>query len=108
MVPASQRLLQNGNGAKVSLIGTHKQLHCAKTFPMMSCLFDAVVKPILSYGCEVWGIFCFGYLQPALSLKGMAGSQIPFFRQLSKLRKAISPHGIFVELAEDPWQKISK
>ncbi len=51
MVSALQRLLQNGNGAKASLIAKFKHLHCDKSFPMMRRLFDAVVKPTVSYGC---------------------------------------------------------
>ena len=35
----------------------------------------------------------------------MAGLQIAFFRQILKLRKSISPHVIFAELAEAPWQR---
>ncbi len=70
---------------------------------MMRRLFDAVVKPTVSYGCEVWGTLCSGNLQPGL--KGMAGLQIAFFRQLLKLRRSISPHVIFAELAEAPWQR---
>ncbi len=35
MVPAFQRLLQNGNGAKASLTSKFKHLHCNKSFPMM-------------------------------------------------------------------------
>ena len=70
---------------------------------MMRRLFDAVVKPTVSYGCEVWGTLCSGNLKPGL--KGMAGLQIAFFRQLLKLRTSISPHVIFAELAEAPWQR---
>ncbi len=40
------------------------RLHCNKSFPMMRRLFDAVVKPTVSYGCEVWGTLCSGSLQP--------------------------------------------
>ncbi len=103
MVPAFKRLLQNGNGAKATLIAKFKRLHCNQSFPMMRRLFDAVVKPTVSYGCEVWGTLCSGSLQPGL--KGMAGLQIAFFRQILKLRKSISPHVIFAELAEAPWQR---
>ncbi len=106
MVPAFQRLLQNGNGAKASLIAKFKRLHCNRSFPMMRRLFDAVVKPTVStvsYGCEVWASLCSGNLQPGL--KGMAGLQIAIFRQLLKLRKSISPHVIFAELAEALWQR---
>ncbi len=70
---------------------------------MMRRLFDAVVKSTVSYGCEVWGTLCSGNLKPGL--KGMAGLQIAFFRQLLKLRTSISPHVIFAELAEAPWQR---
>ncbi len=80
MVLAFQRLLQNGNGAKASLIAKCKHLHCDKSFPMLRRLFDAVVKPMVSYGCEVRGILCSGNLQP--ELKGMAALQIAFFRKL--------------------------
>ncbi len=106
MVRAFQRLLQNGNGVKATLFAKFKRLHCNKSFPMMRRLFDAVVKPTVSNGCEVWGTLCSGSLQP--ELKGMAGLQIAFFRQilkLMKLRKSISPHVIFAELAEAPWQR---
>ncbi len=103
MGPAFERLLQNGNGAKATLIAKFKRLHCNQSFPMMRRLFDAVVKPTVSYGCEVWGTLCSGSLQPGL--KGMAGLQIAFFRQILKLRKSISPHVIFAELAEAPWQR---
>ncbi len=53
MVPAFQRLLPNGHGAKAPLIAKFKQLHCDKSFPMMRRLFDTVVKPTVSYSCEV-------------------------------------------------------
>ncbi len=69
----------NGNGAKASLIAKFKHLLCDKSFPMMRRLFGAVVKPTVSYGCEVWGSLCSGNSQPGL--KGMAGFQIAFFRQ---------------------------
>ncbi len=65
MVHAFQWLLQNGNGAKATLIAKFKRLHCNKSFPMMRRLFDAVVKPTVSYGCEVWGTLCSGSLRPS-------------------------------------------
>ncbi len=89
MLPAVQRLLQSGNGARASLIAGSKHLHCDKSFPTMRRLVDAVVKPTVSYGCEVWGTLCSGNLQPGL--KGMAGLQIAFCRQLLKGQGAF-PH----------------
>ncbi len=105
MVPAFQGLLQNEIWAEASLISRFKHLLCDKSFPMMRRLFDAVVKPTVSYayGCEVWGTLCSGKLQPGLN--GMAGLQIAFFCQLLKLRRSVSPHVIFAELAEGPWQR---
>ena len=41
----------------------------------------------------------------AARVKGMAGLQIACFRQVLKRRKSISPHVIFAELAEAPWQR---
>ena len=61
------------------------RLTCDKSFPMMRRLFDAVVKPTVSYGCEVWGTFCTGDLLP--ELRQMTDLQLAFFRQVCRLRK---------------------
>ncbi len=95
LVLAFQRLLQNGIGAKASLAAKFKQLHCNKSFD--EGLVDAIVEPTASYGCEVWATLCFGNLQPGSN--GMDGLQVKFFQQILKLRRGISPHVIFVELA---------
>ncbi len=55
---------------------------------------DAVVKPTVSYGYEIWGTLCSGNLQPGSKGMAPAGLQIAFFRQLLKLRRGISPHVI--------------
>ncbi len=101
MVPAFQRLLQNGNRAKASLIAKFKQLCCNKSFPMIR-RYDAVVKPKVSYGCFVWDTLCPGNLQPGL--KGMVGLQIALSRQLLKLRRGMSTSD-FAGLAEVLWQR---
>ncbi len=54
----------NGNGAKASLIAKFKHLHCNKSFLVMRRLFDAVVKPTMSYRFEVWGTLFSESLQP--------------------------------------------
>ena len=69
---------------------------------MMRRLFDAVVKPTVSYGCEVWGTFCTSDLLP--ELKQITDLQLAFFRQLCRLRKSVFASIIFAELAEVPWQ----
>ena len=36
----------------------HKALMCSQSFPMMRLLFNAVVRPTISYGSEVWAFSC--------------------------------------------------
>ena len=100
-----QRLKQNGTAARVRLAAQYKGLQCDKSFPMMKRLFDAVVFPTCSYGCEVWGTHC--GLKARLSLpkdvKPMADIQISFFRHICQLRKSIPPEVIFSEFNEIPW-----
>ncbi len=105
MTPALKRLLQNGHGARV-LSGSEIQasVHCDKSFPMMRRLFDAIVKPAVSYGCEIWGTLCSGAALPELSKMGAL--QLALFRQLCKLRKSVSASVIFAELAEVPWLRV--
>ena len=67
----------------------------------MRRLFGAVVRPTVSYGCEVWAPACSLALGPGL--KDMLGVQIAFFRQLCHLRKSVTPNIIFREFAERPW-----
>ena len=68
---------------------------------MMRRLFDAVVRPTVLYGCEVWALACSLALVP--QLKDMQDIQLSFFRNLCQLRKSATPHIIFGEFAERPW-----
>jgi len=101
MTFALARLLQNGNGAKSRLAAKYKELDCDKSFPMMRRLFDAVVKPTVSYGCEIWGTFSSTGLSQ--ELKKMTDLQLAFFRQICKLRRSVAAPIVFAELAEVPW-----
>ena len=71
---------------------------------MMRRLFDAIIKPTVSYGCEIWGTLCSGAALPELSKMG--AFQLALFRQLCKLRKSVSSSVIFAELAEVPWLRV--
>ena len=102
MTSALARLLQNGQGARSQLAAKRTELHGDKSFPMMG-LFDAVVKPTVSYGCEVWVTFCTSDLLP--ELKQMTDLQLAFFRQVCRLRKSVRVPIVFAELAEVPWQR---
>ena len=75
--------------------------HVQQVISMMRRLFDAVVRPTVSYGCEVWAPACSLALGP--ELKDMLGVQMAFFRQLCHLRKSVTPDIIFREFAERPW-----
>ena len=98
---AFKRLLQNGNGARARLAAKYKALDCDKSFPMMRRLFDAVVRPTVSYGCEIWGPLCAGGMAP--ELKSMADVQLRFFQGTFHLRKSVAAQAIFAEIAENPW-----
>ena len=75
---------------------------CTKSFPMLRRLFDAVVLPTVSYGCEVCAPTCVGALKP--EVKHMTDIQLAFFRNLGHLRKSVAPPVIFRELVERPWE----
>ena len=71
------------------------------SFPMMRRLFDAVVRPTVSYGCEVWAPACSLALVP--QLKDLQDIQLSFFRNLCQLCRSVTPHVNFREFAERPW-----
>ena len=101
MTEALAKLLQTGKGAAARLSTKHKALMCDKSFPIMRRLFDAFVRPTVSYGCEVWAPACSLALVP--QLKDMQDIQLSFFRNLCQLRKGVTPHIIFRGFAERPW-----
>ncbi len=70
----------------------------------MRRLFDAIVKPAVSYGCEIGGTLCSG--APLPELIRMGALQLAFSRQLCKLRRSVSASVIFAELAEVPWLRV--
>ena len=71
---------------------------------MMRRLFNAIVKPTVSYGCEIWGTSCSGAPLPKLSKMGAL--QLAISRQLCKLMRSVSASVIFAELAEVPWLRV--
>ncbi len=70
----------------------------------MRHLFAAIVKPTVSYGCEIWGASCSGAALPELSK--MEALQLAFLCQLCRLRKSVSAPVTFAELAEVPWLRV--
>ena len=63
---------------------------------MMRRLLDAVVRPTVSYGCEVWGTLSAG--RSVSEIKQMTDIQLAFFRQTLQLRKAVPAPVIFAEM----------
>ena len=100
MTEALARVLQNGKGAAARLSPKHKAMRYDVSFPMMRRLIDAVVRPTVVYGCEVWAPACSLALVP--QLKDMQVIQLSFFRNLCQ-HKSVTPHIIFREFAERPW-----
>ena len=76
MLPAFAKLAQNGKGAAASSSAKHKALMRSKSFSLMRRLFDAVVRPTVSYGCEVWAPACFltSHSDNGSKAQGHAGS----------------------------------
>jgi len=73
--------------------------------PALQCkLFDTLVLPILSYGCEVWGV----------DTKSSAAAEAlhrDFLRRLLGVRKSTANHMVLAELGRFPlqvhfWQQI--
>ena len=68
-------------------------------------LFDTLVKPVLSFGCEVWGP---DWVAPMCTkgnfCKGLAETQVhfPFMRQSMGVRKSTSTAVMMEELHRDP------
>ena len=98
---ALKRLAQNAVGALSQLRSKFKRLMCDTSFPMVRRLFYALILPAVSYGSEVWGLLCSPVLPP--DIKKMADIQVSFLRQLSYLKRSVTPIIMFRELAEKPW-----
>ena len=78
---------------------------CTSWYPALQCkLFDTLVLPILSYGCEVWGVD---------TNCGAAAEALhrDFLRRLLGVRKSTANHMVLAELGRFPlqvhfWQQI--
>ena len=68
---------------------------------MMRKLFDAVMRPTVLYGCEVWCTICIDNMLPELG--SMAGIQLDFFRHAFHRSKSVAAQTIYLETAEVPW-----
>ncbi len=78
----------------------YKQIHCGISFPMMRQLFNAVVKPTVSYDLGICSTLSFGTQLP--ELEEMNALQLAIFRQLCKLLRSESASLSLAGLAEVP------
>ena len=62
-------------------------------------LFDSIIKPILLYGCEIWGFE---------NTKAIVAVQIRFYKSILSLNRNCSNVVVFGELGELPMQILCK
>ena len=77
MLQAVAKVAKYGKSAAARLSAKHKALMCSRSFPVMRRLFNAVIRPTVSFGCEVWAPACSLALDPGL--KDMARIHMVFF-----------------------------
>jgi hypothetical protein len=97
---AGDRCLQKGRGALYSLVRRCNQLDI-HNITIKIHLFNTLVKPILMYGCEVWGP---AYLDRgnAIYRKNLDHLHLSFLRQCLGVRSTTPTVNIFAELGIEP------
>ena len=95
------QLHRAGQGAQARLRASFAGLGCASSFPMKRRLFNTLVTPAASYGCEVWGTHSVGPVHAGMAK--LLRVQAAFLRSLCGLPKTAPVHAVFSELAESPW-----
>lgn len=100
---ARDALKAAGQRAMWAMLGKLKHLEMRDLY-LKTHMFDTLVKPVLSYGCEVWGPDA---LQDVSSADGMLKNSLQevqtlFMRQLGKLRKSTSRQVMLKELSWAP------
>ena len=68
---------------------------------MMRRLFDAVARPAVSYGCEIWVTLSAGGSIP--EIKPKIDIQLAFLRHTLRLGKAVPAPIILAHMAKVPW-----
>lgn len=102
---ARDALKAAGQRAMWAMLGKFKHMELRDLY-LKTHMFDTLVKPVLSYGCEVWGPDALQHLDTASGMldNSLQEVQTLFMRQLGKFRKRVNRQ---VLLKEFCWVPLS-
>ena len=102
---ARDALKAAGQRAMWAMLGKFKHMQLRDLY-LKTHMFDTLVKPVLSYGCEVWGPDALQHIDSAAGMldNSLQDVQTLFMRQLGKFRKSTSRQ---VMLKEFCWVPLS-
>jgi hypothetical protein len=96
-------VVKRGHAAVAVLNSKFDMLGVASNVVLKRNLFDALVQPNLTFGCEVWGPwFLDGRIAEHAFDHDIERVRVNFYRQLLQLRKGTSTWCLFKELGEYP------
>jgi exonuclease III len=110
-IPMLAGVVTRGNASVASLYSRFDNLGISSNFILKRNLFDAIVKPNLTFGCEVWGPWYLGRLaskgpqamQDSVFAHGIEKVRIQFYRTLLNLKKSTATWSLYRELGEYPF-----
>jgi hypothetical protein len=92
-----------GQEAMWAMLGRFKHMQLRDLY-LKTHMFDTLVKPVLSYGCEVWGPDALQHISLAAGMldNSLQEVQTLFMRQLGKFRKSTNRQVMLKELCWVP------
>jgi hypothetical protein len=108
--PMMAGVVSRGNAAVAALHSRFGKLGIGSNFVIKRNLFDAIVKPNLTFGCEVWGPWYLGQLakkgpqcvRESAFAHSIERVRLQFYRSLLNLKKSTATWALFRELGEYP------
>jgi hypothetical protein len=109
-VPMMAGVVTRGNASVAALSSRYGQLGITSNFVLKRNLFDAIVTPNLTFGCEVWGPWYLhnvskggpDELRKVVFDRPIEKVRLNFYRRLLHLKKATSSWCLYRELGEYP------
>lgn len=100
---ARDALKAAGQRAMWAMLGKFKNMQLRDLY-LKTHMFDTLVKPVLSYGCEVWGPDALQHIRSAAGMldNSLQEVQTLFMRQLGKFRKSTCRQVMLKELCWVP------